>query len=147
MTLKTSTGVRTGMLSAGSLKSLLDTGKIYIYSGAAPLTADDAIGAAVLLVTLSLTSGATGLTFATPAVAGVLSKTPGETWSGVIATSGTAAFFRWKMTGDTDALSTTALRLQGTVAAAGGDINLTSTVLVAAATQALDFFQVGQPTA
>ena len=147
MTLKASTGVRTGILTAGSLKSLLDTGKIYIYSGAAPPTADDAIGAAVLLVTISLASGATGLTFATPAVAGVLSKTPGENWNGVIATSGTAAFFRWKMTGDTDAVSLSAVRLQGTVAAAGGDLNLTSTTLVATTSQGVDFFQIGQPTA
>jgi hypothetical protein len=147
MSLKTSTGVRNGILTTSSLKALLDTGKLYIYGGAIPAAADDSIGSATLLLTVSLSSGGTGITFATPAVAGVLSKNAGETWSGVVATGGTATFFRWKMTGDTDALSTTALRLQGIVAAVGGDINLTSTLLVAAATQTIDFFQIGQPTA
>jgi hypothetical protein len=147
MALKASTGVRNGILSTGSLNSLLTLGKLYLYSGTPPVDADAALGAATLLSTISNASGATGLTFSTPAVAGVLSKTPGEVWSGVNAANGTATFFRWKMTGDTDALSTTALRLQGSIATVGGDLNLTSAALVAAVTQVIDFFQIGQPTA
>lgn len=52
MALKTSTGLRNGVLSGGSLKSRLDGGRINIYAGTPPATADDAVGAATLLLSL-----------------------------------------------------------------------------------------------
>lgn len=52
MTIKASTGLRNSMLVTGSLRSLLNGGRINIYAGAAPATADADLGGATLLLSL-----------------------------------------------------------------------------------------------
>ena len=147
MALKASTGLRNRLMVTGSLKASLDGGLVRIYSGAEPLSADDALGAAVLLCTISNNSAGTGVTFATTtASAGVAQKTVAEVWSGVNAASGTASFYRHVAAGDTGVLSTTEARLQGSVAVAGSELNLSSVALVSAATQTVDFYNVALPT-
>ena len=147
MALKASTGLRDKLMVTGSLKSLLDGGLIKIYSGAVPAAADDALGASVLLCTISNNSAGTGITFATTtASAGVAQKTVAEVWSGVNAASGTASFYRHVAVADDGTLSTTQARLQGAVAVAGAELNLSSVALVSAATQTVDFYNVALPT-
>lgn len=149
MTIKTSTGLRNKMLDTGSLKSRLGSGFIKIYSGAEPATADAAV-TGTLLSTISVSGGGTGLTFDTAASAGVLAKNTSETWSGAIAATGTAGYFRFVSASDTGVSSATEERLQGSVALAGGDMNLSSISLVTnAATnaQTIDYFVVALPTA
>lgn len=146
MALKTSTGLRNGVLSDGSLKSRLDGGRINIYAGMPPATADDAVGGATLLCTITLNSTGAGINFDTAAAGGVLQKAPGEVWSGVNVTGGVAAWYRHVAAGDDGALSTTAPRVQGLVGVAGADLNLSSVSLVAGATQTIDYYSLAWPT-
>lgn len=144
MSVKPSTGLRTGMLSTGSFKSIMDGSKLKIYAGAVPASSDDALGAAVLLNTISNASGATGLTFAA-AVAGVIAKTPAEVWSGNNVAGGVATFYRLETAADTQAASTTESRVQGTVGVAGADLNISNTTLVNGAPQVIDYFTYALP--
>jgi len=147
MSIELSTGLRNQCLSNGSFKAALDGGKMYWYAGTKPADADAAIdGGQTLLVTISLDGGATGLTFAAAAAAGVLAKNALETWEGTVGTSGLAAFFRFVETGDDPLLaSSTAKRFQGTISTTGADINLVDPNLVATANQPVDSFNVTLP--
>jgi hypothetical protein len=142
---KFSTGLRNAMLKDSSLAAALDLGFIKIYSGAVPASADAALGGAVLLSTISVNSTGDGLSLGTPAD-GVISKDPGEIWSGINVATGTASFFRYVAPTDAGVLSTTDPRVQGTVALAGGDLNISSLGLTAAATQTLNSFSIALPT-
>ena len=60
-------------------------------------------------------------------VAGVLTKLAADTWSGNAIADGTAGWFRLREAGDSGlASSTTAARLDGSIATSGGDMNLGS---------------------
>jgi len=146
MTVKLSTGLRNRMMATGSLKSGLDGGRIHVYPGPVPGSADASIGTATLLCTYTLNSGATGLTFDSAAVDGVLSKTPSETWSGVNASTGTATFYRHVAAGDDGTESITALRVQGSVAQIGADLNM-NPAFVAGQTRLIEYYVLALPTA
>lgn len=146
MTLRLSTGMQNKLLDTGSLKTILAASFLKIYTGAAPASADDAV-TGTLLCTISIASGGTGVNFDTAAAAGVLSKAPAETWSGVNAATGTAAYFRHVAAGDTGVLSTTQARLQGSVGVVGAQLNLSSVSLVSAATQTIDYYSAALPAA
>lgn len=145
MSLKLSTGLRNKLLDTGSLKATFAASFVKIYSGAAPADADAAV-TGTLLCTISISSGGTGVNMAAAAAAGVLQKLASETWSGVNAATGTAGYYRHVAAGDTGALSTTEARMQGLVSTAGAELNLSSTSLVSAATQSIDFYSVALPT-
>lgn len=147
MAIKTSTGLRSSLLSTGSLRSVLNLGFINIYAGDVPASADAALGSATLLVTISNASTATGLTLEATATAGVIAKEPSEVWSGVNGASGVASFYRHVAPGDDGLESTEQARIQGTAAVFGGDMNLTSTTLTSGATQTIDFYTLSLPTA
>lgn len=141
MAIKMSTGLRNEMLSGDSLKAIFDAGsEIRIYAGTPPSSADDTTAAATLLVTIK--NGASGITFDTVAVNGILVKNPAETWQGTIAASGTPSFYRHVLTADDGTVSAVAPRYQGTVGLVGADMNLTSTSFVAGAVQGLDYHAV-----
>ena len=145
MALKASTGLRNAMLTTGSLKSRLDGGFIKIYAGAVPSDADASLASATLLCTITKNGdGVTGLTMATPAVGGALSKAA-EVWSGTNVTGGTASFWRFIRTGDTGGASATEERLQGLAATSGSELVLTSVTLSGGATQNIDYFSVALP--
>jgi hypothetical protein len=146
MTLKASTGLRNKILTDAPLRTVLDLGTVKIYAGAVPASADDALGAATLLSTITNASTATGLTMDTAAVDGVLLKAPAEVWSGVNGAGGTATFYRHVAVGDTGVASTTQARVQGSIGIAGADMNLTSTTLANGATQTVDFYTLNLPT-
>lgn len=80
--------------------------------------------------------------------AGSISKRTGQTWSGVVATGGTAGYFRFESpladSGTTDTTESQ-YRLDGSVAVSGGDLNLTSTALAASATETLTTFTPTEP--
>lgn len=145
MTMKISTGARNKLMDTGSMRSVFAAGFIKIYSGTPPADADAAV-TGTLLVTISISSGGTGINFDTSAASGVLSKAPAETWSGVCA-AGTAGYFRHVAAGDTGVSSTTEARMQGGVATLGSDLNLSSVTLVGGATQTIDFYSVTLPGA
>lgn len=145
MTLKVSTGLRNKLLDTGSLASLMAGGLIKIYSGSPPTNADDAASGS-LLCTISLNSTGTGVNMASTATGGVLAKSTAETWSGVVALSGAATYYRHVAASDTGAASTTQARLQGEIATAGAELNLSSTTLTSGATQTVDYYSVALPT-
>ena len=148
MAFKTSTGLRNYMLADASLKDALDSGFLHIYSGTEPATADDAITGlpSSRLCIISINDTGVGLTFQSPAVNGVISKSAGETWNGEIDYTNTATFFRFVGVGDTDALSTTEPRVQGTIGLVGADLNLSNTALVSPGVQTINHFNIALPT-
>ena len=146
MAFKTSTALRNGMLAGSSLKELLDYGFIKLYTGTVPASADDALGSATLLCTISINSTGTGINFDTAASAGVLAKAPAEVWSGVNSATGTATFYRHVAEADDGTLSTDAPRIQGAVNTSGGELNLSSVNLTSGATQTIDYYNVSLPT-
>lgn len=143
---KVSTGLRDYMLGTGSFKAAMDLGFLKIYQGTEPASADASIGAAILLATISVSGGGTGLTFSPTPASGVIGKASGEAWQGTIVLSGTAQFFRFVAPGDTGVLSTTEKRVQGTIAVLGGDLNLSNVVLTNPAIQTINHFNVALPT-
>ena len=142
--MKASTGLRNKLLDTNSLKTILALGAIKIYSGSAPATADAAV-TGTLLATITVSSGATQLSMAASAADGVLTK-DSAVWSGVAAATGTAGYYRHVAAGDTGASSTTEARIQGTVALAGGDLNLSSLSFTAGATKTIDYYSIALPT-
>ena len=147
MGMKISTGLAKAMLDTGSFSASLSGMKLKIYSGTEPATADAALGAAVLLCTVSDAGGAGALSFEAAAVGNVLSKLSSQTWSGTNAASGTASFCRLELASDTGASSSSEVRVQGDVGVAGKFLNLSSVSLTAAAVQTVDSLSVTMPTA
>lgn len=145
MSVKLSTGLRNHILATGSLKSAMDGGLIRIYSGAVPGSPDDSLGSATLLTTISNNGTATGLTFATAAVAGVLQKESTEVWKGTNAAGGAHTFFRIEAISDDGSSSASAKRIQGRTGVVGADLNLSNAVLVNGAEQSIDYLNVALP--
>lgn len=127
--MKRSTGFRNHILAVGSAKQALDGKVIRVYAGTEPASADAAIGSATLLVEISSGGDGTGVTMASSAAGGQLTKNPSETWVGTIENSGTASFFRMEAHADTGGASTSAIRLQGTVGLDGADLNFSTLYL------------------
>lgn len=142
---KLSTGLRDHMLVTGSVKSGLDGGVIRIYSGAVPADADASLGGATLLVTISNNDLGTGITLDATASNGVAVKESTETWSGTVASTGTASFFRYSGLTDAGGLSTTERRLQGTVGTALADLLVSSTTFTATNLRQIDTFNIAMP--
>ncbi|MCK5919398.1 MAG: hypothetical protein KAG66_00550 [Methylococcales bacterium] len=146
MAIKASTGLRNGMMVTNSFKSLMGSCTVKIYGGPVPADADAAIDTAVLLCEIfNGNDGATTLTFADTASDGVIQKNDTESWSGTVAATGTATFYRLELAADDQASSTTHLRLQGSVGVAGADMNLSSVALVLNAPQNLGYYSVVLP--
>lgn len=157
MGMRLSTSLRNSLLTTGDFKTLMDAGFLYIYSGTPPASADSALpGGSTLLCVISVDSGATGGTFAEPA-AGVISKTGGETWSGLGLAAGTAGWFRFHALA-TDETTTRARsaaadpgtgadyeRFDGTIGVSGADMNLSNTSIAVGATQTITSFSVTLP--
>lgn len=146
MAVKTSTGLRNSMLATSDFKALMDGGLIKVYSGTVPATADDSLGSATLLLTISDNDTGAGIDFDTTPTAGAISKDPNQIWSGTIGTTGTPTFYRHVAAGDTGVSSITEARIQGTVATAGADMNFADVNFIAAATRSLTYYSVAIPT-
>lgn len=90
-----------------------------------------------------------GLTLASSA-AGVISKTASEVWTGVAAATGTAGWMRFVgSVADAGGLDTTesVLRVDGSVAVSGAQLNLSSTSMTSGATQTISSFSITMPAA
>jgi hypothetical protein len=142
MSLKLSTGLRDGMLDTSPFKTLLDASRLKLYSGAAPASADDAEGS--LLVSIGSAHGDTHCHFLAAAVSGVLSK-DANVWSGVAGSTGTVSHFRLVVNTDTGVLSTSEIRMQGTVGTSGADLNMANVTISSGATQTVDTFNLTMP--
>jgi hypothetical protein len=94
-------------------------------------------------------ASANGLKFGAPA-SGVLGKLSTQTWSGVNAATGTAGWFRFVgPVADSGALDTVdqQIRLDGSIATSGSDLNLNSTAFTISATTGISQFNVTVPAA
>lgn len=147
MAIKTSTGLRNTMLTTGSLKEALDGGKIRIFTGPVPASADEA-ETGTLLCEITVNSTATGLTFESSAEDGVISKAALEIWSGIKLASGRAAYYRHVSAADDGLSSTTLPRIQGSVGLAGADLNLSVIDFEAdgVTKQTIDYYTIALPT-
>ena len=148
MALKLSTGLRNAMLDSSSLKGAMDGSVIRLYAGNEPSTADAALDSATLLCEVSVNGDGTGVTLAASAQNAAITKNPNESWFGEVLTSGTATFFRMVIPANDDGtLSTTQQRIQGTVAAAGGDAYIANPSIVQGESQSLDYLTFALPSA
>jgi hypothetical protein len=145
MALKISTGLANAQLTTGGIKSALTGMLLYVYGGTEPATADTALGAAVLLLTVSDAGGGGALTFAAAAVAGVLEKNSSQVWQGTVGVTGTATFCRLALPADGGGASTTAVRIQGDVGVVGKFLNMSSVALTASSLQKVDYLSLAQP--
>ncbi len=148
MTIRLSTGSKDAMMDA--LDVALANGRLDIYSGSQPASADSA-ESGTLLVSLTLSSGAftpgvstNGINFAS-ASGGVIVKEAAEVWSGVAASTGTAGYFVFYDNDVDTGASTTAVRFMGSIATSGADLNMTSTTINSGGTITLDSGQLQLP--
>lgn len=142
---KFSTGLRNTMLGTGSLRSVMNSSVMRLYSGSPPASADAAV-TGTLLCTLSVNGSGTGVTFETIPADGVIAKEPAEVWQGTNAATGTVAYARLVATSDTGNTSTTANRIQVTVGNTSTDILVANTLLTSGQTFTLNYFNVELPT-
>lgn len=130
--------------AAAGIKTELDGGFMYYFTGSVPASADDALDMVSDHTQVAMLSvdndGATGLTFETP-TDGVLNKTTSEAWSGTVAFDGTEdaestltpTFFRLCQSGDNGRGAGAAPRVQGTLGgpSSTADIKLASATVTA----------------
>lgn len=122
--------------NGGSVRDIFHKGVLRVFSGTTPATADAAITGS-LLAQLTISSGVfvagafdNGLTFGA-ATAGVIGITAGEVWSGTAVAGGVATHYRFVANAaDSNVLSTSLSRIQGTINTSGADANMPSTTIV-----------------
>lgn len=147
----------TAQAMLAAIKTALDGGNMYYFSGAVPTSSSDALDMSsthTQLVKMTESGdGSTGLTFATPSGT-AMSRTTSETWSGTVTFDGyqstestlTATFWRFCPSGDDGRSAGTGVRLQGTVGASGSgasiELNAASADLTAGNTETLGSFSV-----
>ena len=134
----------------GSLKDLLRNGVLDIYSGTQPTTADDT-ESGTKLVRITESSGTfvadaddNGLNLGA-SVSGVIGKRSGETWSGLGLVNGTAGWFRFYANDATTGASTTAVRLDGSIATTGAQMNMSNTTITASGTTTIGTVAITDP--
>lgn len=125
MAFRLSTGLRNAMLGTTGFKGALADGKIKVFTGSQPISADNA-EQGTLLVEFTLDAGAfshgaatNGLEFGT-AASGAIAKATAEIWRGVAVAAGTAGWARFVANPtDSGGSSTTLARLDFTVGLSG----------------------------
>lgn len=155
MTVRISDALRTAKMVTGSMKSRLDGGFLYIYSGTQPASVADA-AAGTLLAVISIDAlGVTGLTFTTGDNPGEMKKTVAESWQGTGIADNTARWFRFQRL-NTDETTTRAdataadsggslERVDGSVGTSGSDLTAASVSIATGAPLTIDTFVLRQP--
>lgn len=150
MALRLSTGLVNAMMATASFKEALEGASGFlldIYSGVQPANPDTA-ASGTLLVTISLGGAGTGMHLAASAVAGAIAKAVAETWSGTAVATGTAGWFRIRLTTEAGtAASTTAVRADGSIATSGADLTVGSLTVTSGAPVLLASAEFTLPTA
>jgi hypothetical protein len=147
-----STGLRTMRMTTGSMKTILDAGCIWVYSGAKPADADSAVSGT--LVAQITKDGAAwvagnannGLVFATPAVLGVMSKNTDD-WKMVGKAIGTAGWARFVGNpADAGGASNVLPRIDFDVGTTSGVLQLTSLATTVGSITTIDTFSLVDAT-
>lgn len=124
MPLRLSSGLVKKMIDTSPIRTLMTGGKILVFPGAQPATADDA---AVVTAILTITP----ITYENDGTGGILKQTVGADWTGTVSADGTAGWFRLCESADAGTgASTTLARMDGTIATSGGQMNLASLTFV-----------------
>ena len=137
--------------TGGSLRDIFRNCVLRVFSGAQPASADSAeTGTTLLEITLdgaTFVGGAfdNGLNWGEPS-GGIIAKASGETWQGIGLTNGTMGWFRLYANALATGSSTTACRIDGTVATSGGQITVATTTITQGATSTLDALTITLPT-
>ena len=146
--LRFSTGLRNGILNATGIKEAMADGVLRIYSGAQPVSADNATAGTLLLeVTVNAAvfahgSPTNGLNFDVPASA-ILPKAVAELWRGNGLAEGVAGWFRFCANPvDAGGASTTLARIDGSVGRSAADLNLSNTNILVGVPNTIDVFQI-----
>lgn len=141
-----STALRNSILTKLALEfEGTNTAEIELYAGTVAATADADISGNTLLGTISTNGDGTALTLGSP-VNGIIGKTSTETWSVSPIADGTATFYRFIISTDTGGLSTTAMRVQGTIDTANADMLVDSTTFVTGFARTVSAFSIGMPS-
>ena len=146
MAIRFSTGLRNAALDSTGVRAAMASGVIRIYSGAQPVSADNAVQG-TLLMEITVDGGAfnhgsptNGLNF-DAAVGALLSKAVGETWRGTGVADGTAGWFRFSGNPlDDGSASTTLARIDGIAAKTGGDLAVSNVTIVTGAPNTVDIW-------
>jgi hypothetical protein len=142
MAIRLSTGLRNKVLDSGMADAFDTTGRINIYTGSQPASANDAATGTLLgtltLASDSVTAGASSgaISFAT-----ITSDTSADA-------SGTAGYGRFYRTGDTapgSSAGTSDRRLDFSISTSGADVNFDSVTFVAGGTIAISSFSITLP--
>lgn len=150
MALRFSTALRNATIGTVGMAGALSTGVIEIYTGAQPATANDPVSG-TLLGTVT-TNGAAftpgsatnGLTFATAADGAVAKEASNWQFTGLA--TGSAGWFRFKGNAvDAGGSSTTAIRLDGSIATSGGDMTIGNINVTVGAPNTVDQFVLTYP--
>lgn len=150
MALRFSTGLANAMLDSTGLRAAMNDGVIRIYTGAQPLSADDAVQGTLLMeVTVdggTFVHGSPTNGLALDAAADkAISKAAAETWRGTGLANGTAGWFRFCANPvDSGGSSTTLARIDGTCAKTGGDMVMSSVTIVIGQPNTVDTFTITQ---
>lgn len=140
MALRMSTGLRNKLLGTSSIRGIFTGGTLAIYTGSLPNSPDDAVSGALICAF-------SAATFGTGATAGTISIGTGVI-AGTCAIAGTAGYFRFSESGDSGSASTSFSRMDGVVGktdAAGADLTLVDTVLIAGQALSLTTGTLGFP--
>lgn len=137
-----------------AIRTSLAGGAIYVYSGTQPVNANAApTGTLLGIATVgagawtAAVSTANGLDFAASS-AGVLSKSPTETWQFVGLADGTAGWFRFVSGVAADSLTddvSTYPRIDGRISTSGAEMRMVSLSVVQGATATIDSFSIVWP--
>lgn len=157
MTTKATVACLNKLLDSTGIKEQFTAGKLYIFSGVVPSSADEAldmVGTHTQLVVITVSGGGTGVTLGTPS-GGIVPKNPSETWSGTNTFDGvdggetelTPTFYRFCQGSDDGrgaANGSTGYRVQGTVGltGTGADLTLGAATLTAGNTQQINDFYI-----
>jgi len=135
----------------GSVYDCLIHGIIEVYSGTQPTSANNAPNG-TKLITFTLSGGAfTAGSHANGLVmdeesSGTMGILSGDSWEGVAVVTGTATWFRFKGNAtDADGVSTTLIRMDGSVATSSADLVLSTTSIVSGRTYRLNSFDFTMP--
>jgi len=143
----TASGSTVTVPGPNGLKGLLDNGVIRVYSGAQPTSAD-AAPTGTLLGSITKDGAAyvegtvtNGLVMAAPSGRSVGKSTDVWKYTGVAA--GTMGWFRFQSLAiDDDTLSTTLVRVDGSIGITSGDMRVTSVTSAIASSATIDSFTI-----
>ncbi len=134
MALRLSTGLRNALLGTNGWKGLMSGGKLTIWTGGQPASADyTETGSKLAELTATFGTAADG------------SITVAASWSGTVAVAGIAGWFRLYGTAGTTGSSATEVRLDGNCGVSGADLNFTNSSLRLGAALTCDEFTITEP--